>query len=162
MVSFTVIVVSDRVYGGYENDVSGELAVELIRRKGFTVNGKIVVPNNYREIIRVLRETKSDVLVFIGGTGVSPRDITVDVLEEFSWRSLPGFGEVFRSISIQRVGLRAIMSRASLFILPDARVAAALPGSKEAVEVGMDILLSIVEHVVEEARRIEGEHKIRS
>lgn len=162
MLSFTVVVVSDRVHRGLERDVSGETAVELIKRRGFIVDGKIIVPNSYREIVKVIREVKSNVLVFIGGTGVSPRDITVDVVEEHSWRTLPGFGEYFRLKSIEKLGLKALFSRASLFILPDARVAAVLPGSRDAVETGLEILLNLVEHLVEEVGRFEGEHRLRS
>lgn len=156
---FHIVVVSDRIAGGESIDVSGEKAVEYLASRGFKVSGKTVVGNSYRDIVRVLRESKSRVILFIGGTGPSPRDITVDVLESLAWRELPGFGEAFRRLSSSTIGHRAILSRAGLYILPDGRITVALPGSIQALEVGLSILVDIVGHLAEEVDRFEGPHR---
>lgn len=160
MARFSIIVVSDSVAKGVKKDTSGLKAKELIERKGHVVEETLVIGNNYRDIVRTIRYVKSDILVFIGGTGLSPRDITTDVVEEHAWRKVPGFGEYFRLSTASKTGLRSLISRAGLYVLPDGRVAVVLPGSPDAVEDGLNILLEIVEHVLEEAGRFEGEHRV--
>lgn len=158
---FHIIVVSDHVYEGLEEDVSGEEARKTIESRGYRVLGKTVIPNKYREIIRVIRETReANTLLFLGGTGPSPRDITVDVLESIAWRKIPGFGEYFRLRSFEEIGYRGLLSRSELYILNDGRIAVALPGSTGAVKLGLEILLNVIEHLLEETTRFEGKHKI--
>jgi len=157
---FSIIVVSDRVYGGKALDESGEHAVELVRKHGYVVDRKIIIPNRYREILKAIQETiDSNIVVLIGGTGPSPRDITIDLLEDIAWRKIPGFGEYFRRRSFEETGYRGLLSRSELYILYDGRVAVALPGSRSGVETGLDIFLNMVEHLVEEIHRFEGVHR---
>lgn len=158
-ISFLVVVVSDNVFRGFKEDVSGVYAVNALRSRGYDVVGRVVVPNDYREIVRVVREHRGDVLLFIGGTGPSPRDITVDAVESIAWRRIPGFGELFRRLSFEEIGYRGIISRAELFILYDGRIAVVLPGSVDAVKLGLRILLEIIDHLYREARRFEGPHE---
>jgi len=158
---FHVVVVSDRVYSGEAVDVSGARAKEILCSRNYAVKAVTIVPNNPREIVRVLRsDRESTVFVFIGGTGVSPRDVTVDVLEALAWRRVPGFGEVFRLKSFEKAGYRGLLSRAELYLLSDGRVAVALPGSPDAVKLGLEILLEMVEHLLEEAWRFDEPHKV--
>lgn len=156
---FQVVVVSDRVYEGVESDTSGELALNFLREKGLCVNPKIVIKNSYREIIKVVRDSDARVLIFLGGTGPSPRDITVDVLENIAWRCMPGFGEVFRQLSYSKVGPKAILSRTTLCILHDGKVVVALPGSPDGASLGVDLLLKVVGHLLDEVDRFETPHK---
>jgi molybdenum cofactor biosynthesis protein B len=82
----------------------------------------------------------------------------VDVVSQVAWRHLPGFGELFRAKSFEVKGFRGILTRSELFILPDGRIAVCLPGSPGAVELGLNILLNIIDHLVEEVDRFEGQH----
>ncbi len=161
-ISFSIIVVSDSVYNGEREDVSGEIARNMLLERGYRVIGKIIVPNDPKLILKALRKSsmKSDVVILIGGTGPSPRDITIDLVEDIAWRRLPGFGEFFRKESFHEVGYRALVSRAELYILYDGTIAVVLPGSSNAVKTGLEILLSIIEHLVEETKRFEGPHRI--
>lgn len=156
---FQVVVVSDRVYEGLDIDTSGEMALNALKEKGYCVNPKVVVRNSYKDIIKVLRDADARILVLLGGTGPSPRDITVDVLEDVSWRCLPGFGELFRQLSYGKIGPRAMLSRSSLCILHDGKVAVALPGSPDGVSLGLNLLLQVVDHLLEEVDRFETLHK---
>ena len=155
----SVVVVSDRVYSGESVDESGVAAVRYLAEHGISTRGPVVVRNIPRDIVRAYRESECRTLIFLGGTGVSPRDITIDTLKSISWREVPGFGEYFRERSIEDTGPRALLSRASLFIAPDGKVLFALPGSPRAVKLGVDILLSIIDHLIEEVDRFEGAHK---
>ena len=156
---FEIIVVSDRVAEKEHEDVSGEAAKAFLEERGYCISRKVVVRNSQREILRAIRESTSSVLLLLGGTGPSPRDITVDVVESIAWRCIPGFGELFRVISMQSIGYRALLSRANLCILYDGKVAAVLPGSPQGVVTGLNILVNIIDHLVEEVSRFEGVHR---
>lgn len=160
-ITFEVVVVSDTIYQDKTKDISGMKAIEILSSKGYEVRGPVYIPNNFKDIVKLIMQTSDevDIIVFIGGTGPSPRDITIDVINSMAWRKLPGFGEVFRRITYETEGVKAIFSRTELYILPNGKVAVALPGSPKAVEVGLNLLLSIAEHLVEEVRRYEGSHK---
>ncbi len=163
MVNFIIIVVSDSVYYGKKSDVSGELAIKILKARGHKIFDKIIVPNSYREIYRAIIESlkkSPDAIIIIGGTGPSPRDITIDVVKELSWRELPGFGELFRMLSYNEIGARGIISRAGMFLIQDV-VVIVTPGSPSAVKLALEkIVVEIIDHVVSELRRFEGEHRI--
>jgi molybdenum cofactor biosynthesis protein B len=158
---FMIVVVSDTVFQDRSRDVSGVKVAEAIRSKGYKVYDIVYIPNSFKEIVRVIMNMLSevDVAVFIGGTGPSPRDITVDVLESMAWRKLPGFGELFRRISYEIEGAKAILSRAEMYISPEGTILVALPGAPKAVEIGLNILFNVVEHLVKEVRRFEEPHE---
>lgn len=156
---FRVVVVSDRVAEGLLTDISGELAVKMLKGKGFCVSEKMVIRNSYREIVRVLRNSHEKVLLFLGGTGPSPRDITVDVIEDVAWRCLPGFGELYRYINYQKIGANAALTRATLCILHDGKIVTALPGSPGAVALGVELLIQVINHLIEEVDRFETSHR---
>uniref|UniRef100_A0A7C2ZNJ5 MogA/MoaB family molybdenum cofactor biosynthesis protein n=1 Tax=Ignisphaera aggregans TaxID=334771 RepID=A0A7C2ZNJ5_9CREN len=160
-IKFYIVVVSDTVFRDPSKDVSGKRACELITSKGFVVAKLDYIPNDYKEIVRRIMEVPSDVniIILLGGTGPSPRDITVDVVESLAWRKLPGFGEIFRVISYNTEGAKAILSRAELFIMPNGKIVVTLPGSPRAVEIGLNILMDVAEHIAEEVKRFEGLHK---
>ncbi|AFH42182.1 MULTISPECIES: MogA/MoaB family molybdenum cofactor biosynthesis protein [Fervidicoccus] len=156
---FSIVVVSDRVFKGEAEDESGKLMKGLLESKGFKVDYIFTVPNDPKEILRVLRKSNSKAFIFIGGTGPSPRDITLDTLEEVAWRKIPGFGEAFRMKSFEKVGAAGLISRSEMFLLYDGRVSVVIPGSLDAVKTGFELIAGIVPHLLEEAERFEGEHK---
>jgi len=156
---FEIVVVSDRVAERPHEDVSGEIARSFLEDKGYCISRKVIARNTQREILRAVREANSRVVVLLGGTGPSPRDITVDVIRDLAWRCFPGFGELFRALSIQNVGYRAILSRADLCVLYDGKIAVILPGSPQGVTIGLNIFVNIVDHLTEEVNRFEGVHR---
>ncbi|MEM2200835.1 MAG: molybdopterin-binding protein [Ignisphaera sp.] len=160
-VVFKVVVVSDIVYQDRSRDISGKKAVEIIVGKGYKVYELDYIPNSFRDIAKKVMEVPDDVnvVVFLGGTGPSPRDITVDVIESMAWRKLPGFGETFRRISYEAEGIKAILSRAELYILSNGVIVVVLPGSPKAMEIGLNLLLGVIEHLIEEVKRFEGIHR---
>jgi len=156
---FEIVVVSDRIAERPHEDVSGETARNFLEERGYCISRKIVVRNAQKEILRAVREASSKVVVFLGGTGPSPRDATVDVIRDLAWRCFPGFGELFRALSVQSVGYRAILSRADLCVLYDGKIAVVLPGSPQSVTIGLNILVNIIDHLAEEVNRFEGAHR---
>lgn len=80
------------------------------------------------------------IILFNGGTGISPRDTTFDVISRMLEKTLPGFGEIFRMLSYQEVGAAAILSRATAGVYQKTMVFS-MPGSPNAVQVALEKLI---------------------
>jgi molybdenum cofactor biosynthesis protein B len=102
---------------------------------------------------RLLAAPGVDVLVTTGGTGFSPRDITLDALSPLFDQRIDGFGELFRMLSFQQVGAAAMLSRAAAG-LTGTRALFLLPGSPKAVKLAMEaLILPEAAHLLGQARR---------
>jgi molybdopterin adenylyltransferase len=134
-----------------ETDVSGQRLRELLANAGFGLATHRIATDDPDAIRGGLREALAegaDAVITTGGTGVAPRDVTVEVLAALFEKTLDGFGEAFRRLSWDRIGPRAVLSRAIAGIV-SGRFVAALPGSPKAVELAVnDVLVPILEHAV--------------
>jgi len=134
------------------SDKSGSELGELFRAAGFTVVEHRIVPDEPERIRDALGEIadhdRGDVIVTTGGTGIAPRDVTIEVIEPLLDKRLDGFGEAFRRLSWDEVGPRAVLSRAVAGSYRG-RFVAALPGSPRAVRLAVrELLIPLVEHAV--------------
>ncbi len=164
-VGFHLLLVSDRLHALKESerereDESGRTASKLIEEAGYKVLGKEYSTNNKNHIsesvIRLVLQQKPQVLVSIGGTGIGPRDVTVDTVRSLGVKEIEGFGEFFRQKSEKHIGTAAFLSRATAGILNET-VLVCLPGSPDAVTVGLsEVLLPEVTHLV---GQVVGEEK---
>lgn len=139
-----------------ETDTSGKEALEIFRKFGHTVVDHALVPNDRRKISEAVEKAlrEADLVVTIGGTGASRKDVTVEALRPLVDKELPGFGEFFRSMSAREIGTAAILSRALLGVTSTGRVVVALPGSTGAVRLGLEeILMNELKHLLWELRR---------
>jgi molybdenum cofactor biosynthesis protein B len=94
-----------------------------------------------------------DAIVTTGGTGISARDTTYEVVIRMLDRQLDGFGELFRMLSYEEVGAAAILSRA-VAGAAGSKFVACLPGSTNAVRLAMEkLLVPEIPHVVFELRK---------
>jgi len=137
------------------------LAKELITSSGHVVSYFSLVPNDANAINNAIDEALEsdvDVLVFIGGSGLGPNDLTVDVVKERSKREVPGFGEIFRAITFEKRGPIAMLTRAGMWIV-DRMPVAVTPGSPDAVEIALKLILPVARHLVVEARGLR--HGVR-
>ena len=120
----------------FDNDKSGAILVEKIKEAKHKLIDRKICKDNKDEIVLILKEwlknEKIDVIITTGGTGLTGRDITPEALEEIADKRIPGFGEVFRTISLKTVGTSAIQSRACA-ILSNGKYVFALPGSSGGV-----------------------------
>ncbi|AKG92545.1 molybdopterin adenylyltransferase [Geoglobus ahangari] len=131
-----------------EDDGSGRLIAESF---GERVREYVLVPDDVQEIRRAVIESEEDVVVITGGTGLNPKDVTIEAVEPLFDRKIDGFGEIFRLESYKEVGFNALLSRATAGIV-DGRVIFCLPGSKNAVRTGLEIIHSVVTHILSHAR----------
>jgi len=151
MARVALVVTSDSVYRGVKEDRVTPLVRERLARSGHELVYSRVVPNEKQVIEEAIREacSRARVVLVTGGTGISPRDVSVDVVRSMSTREVPGFGELHRRLSFEKIGARAALSRASAFIVGECFVAVS-PGNPDAVEVALDILEGMVDHIVEQ------------
>ena len=128
----------------FDNDKSGSILVEKIKEANHSLFDRKISKDNKDEIVLILKEwlknKKIDVIITTGGTGLTGRDITPEALEEISDKNIPGFGELFRNISLKTVGTSAIQSRACA-VLSNGKYVFALPGSSGGVTDAWDGIL---------------------
>ena len=127
-----------------ETDTGGALVEEMLVAANQQVLGRRIVPDEPEAIRNALAEGLSTegarAIIFTGGTGVAPRDITPDTIEPELERVIPGFGELFRMLSYEDIGSAALLSRA-VAGLRDGKVVFAIPGSRGAVKLALDKLI---------------------
>jgi len=136
-------------------DTGGARIGELLAAAGHRVVSREVVrdePEQIRAALeRWLRDDAVRAVIFTGGTGVAPRDVTPETVEPLLERLVPGFGELFRMLSWQDVGSAALLSRA-LAGIAAGRVVFVLPGSRAAVELALEkLILPELGHLAAEA-----------
>lgn len=152
---FAVGTLSDRASQGVYQDKSGELLRNFCRERSSVEEFYKVIPDEKDELHNLVMsavEHKVDVLLLTGGTGISQRDITPDVLKEISSKELLGFGELQRQFGSQFTKA-SWLSRCSAFVVKETLVVL-FPGSPKAVQQGLDCVGSLIPHAV---RMMRGE-----
>ena len=128
----------------FENDKSGGILVNKIKEADHNLIDRKICKDNKDDIKDIinewLKEKKIDVIITTGGTGLTGRDITPEALNEIADKHIPGFGEMFRYISIKSVGTSSIQSRACA-VLANGKYVFALPGSSGGVTDAWDQIL---------------------
>jgi molybdenum cofactor biosynthesis protein B len=127
------------------DDEGGKVLGERLREAGFVVVSHAIVREDpgalTRAVTERLRKRDVDAIVITGGTGVSPRDRTLEAFLPLCEKLIDGFGEAFRRLSWDEIGPKAILSRAAAGTT-GGKVIVALPGSVNAVRLGVDQLLA--------------------
>ena len=128
----------------FENDKSGGILVNKIKEADHNLIDRKICKDNKDDIKDIinewLKEKNIDVIITTRGTGLTGRDITPEALNEIADKHIPGFGEMFRYISIKSVGTSSIQSRACA-VLANGKYVFALPGSSGGVTDAWDQIL---------------------
>ena len=140
-----------------ETDTAGRAIAELLGGAGHQVVGRTMVkddPELVRSgIERLLASPDVQVIITTGGTGISSRDRTYEVVSALLQKRLDGFGELFRMVSYEQIGAAAMLSRACAGLVAG-RIVVSLPGSEAAVRLAMErLLIPELGHLVREASR---------
>ncbi len=140
-----------------ETDTGGDVVEETMRGAGHEVVAREIVRDEVTSIrtalVDLLARPEVDAVVTTGGTGISDRDTTYEVVERMVEKRLDGFGELFRMLSYEEIGAAAILSRA-LAGAVGTKFVASLPGSRNAVRLGMEkLLVPEIAHIVFELRK---------
>ncbi|MCQ8902729.1 MAG: MogA/MoaB family molybdenum cofactor biosynthesis protein [Methanothrix sp.] len=134
-------------------DVSGRRMVDGITASGHDFRYRLI-PDGIMPVRLALLESierNSDAVIFCGGTGLTPSDLTIEAIEPLFEKSIPGFGEIFRLKSLEQVGTRAMLTRASAGLISGVPVFA-IPGSPAAASLGIELILQELEHILQHAR----------
>jgi molybdenum cofactor biosynthesis protein B len=155
-VNCAVITVSDTRTA--ETDKSGQTLQHLLTQAGQTIAAYAILPDEPEQIRSHLeylsQQPEIDVVILNGGTGIAPRDTTYDAIESLLEKTLPGFGEIFRWLSYQEIGSRAIASRATAGVFR-AKLIFSLPGSTNAVTLAMEkLILPELRHLVSQLQGV--------
>ncbi len=146
-----VLTVSDGVAAGVREDRSGEVASEELRKLGFDVVVREVVPDDQAQIVAAVRGWaaggEAELVVTTGGTGLGPRDVTPEAIRPILEREIPGYGELLRADGLRHTPM-AVLSRTLAGTLGGALVIC-LPGSPKAVREGLVTLAPTLPHVLE-------------
>ena len=130
--------------GGRPDDKSGDIIESLVSKAGHRVERRRLIsdskPMIRREVRKVLSSRRTDALIITGGTGLSPRDVTIESVSSVLEKEIPGFGELFRKISYDKIGAAAMLTRA-IAGSSKGKLIVCLPGSPDAVETAMRKLI---------------------
>ena len=127
-----------------KTDKSGNILVKKINKAGHNLVEREICKDSKKDIKKILKIwtkiKKIDVIITTGGTGITGRDITPEAIDEIADKKIPGFGEIFRYISLSTVGTSSIQSRACA-VLANGKYVFALPGSSGGVTDAWDKIL---------------------
>jgi molybdenum cofactor biosynthesis protein B len=141
-VHIAVLTVSDT--RTLETDKSGNVLVERLKAAGHILADRRIVEDDQALIEETLRgwiaDNEIDVVIATGGTGVTGRDVTPEAFEAVYEKAIPGFGELFRWLSFQKIGTSTVQSRATAGVAGGTYLFA-LPGSPGACKDAWDDIL---------------------
>ncbi len=127
-----------------KTDKSGNLLSTKIKKAKHNLIDRKICKDNKKDIKKIiklwLKKKKIDVIITTGGTGLTGRDITPEAVHDLADKEIPGFGEIFRVISLKTVGTSSIQSRACA-ALAKGKYIFALPGSSGGVTDAWDKIL---------------------
>ena len=141
---------------GRAEDVSGDLIASYLRKTHHAILFRKIIPDDSALIRKgmnyALDNAEADCVIFCGGTGITPSDVTIEATSPFLEKILPGFGEIFRRISYDDIGSSALLSRAVAGVARG-KAFFCVPGSPDAVKVCMEkLILPEAAHIVKHAR----------
>ena len=151
------MIVDDRVAHGEHEDTVGPLVTELLEENGFIVDGTVAVAGETVDIRNALNTAVIggvDVVITVGGTGVSPRDVTPDATLGVLDRPIPGIAEAIRSSGLAAGAVDAGISR-GLVGISGSTLVVNLAGSRSAVRDGMATLSALVPHVIDQLSALD-------
>lgn len=142
--------------GEKPDDQSGDIIERLAINAGHRVQGRKLIDDSKTMVQKTVRKALAakqlDAVIITGGTGLSPRDITIESIRPMITKEISGFGELFRKLSYDRIGPPAMLSRALAGLVRDKPVFC-LPGSPDGVQTAMEnLILPELGHLVRVAR----------
>ena len=155
-VGFLVVTVSSSRYeeskaGRKFTDESGDVAEKMVKSHGHKVKRRLLISDDVGQIRGALETGLADkavgTIVFTGGTGISPTDVTIEAVKPHLDKELEGFGELLRNVSYAKIGFPAVLTRATAGIARG-KLVLCLPGSPDGVATALKLFMIDIPHVV--------------
>lgn len=143
-----VIVCSDSIANGKKEDKAGKAIAEKLELNEVGILDYVIIPDEIQEIqdkVKLYHSQKADLIIFTGGTGLSPRDVTPEALAPLLQRTIPGVEEAIRNYGQNRTPY-SMLSRSMAGVI-DQTVILALPGSTNGAKESMDAIFPALLHV---------------
>lgn len=142
--------------GETPEDASGDIIEKLAVIAGHEIRSRKLIDDSKTMIQKTTRQALAskqvDAVIITGGTGLSPRDVTIESIKPMVTKEISGFGELFRKVSYDRIGSPALLSRALAGLVKNKPVFC-LPGSPDAVQTAMKtLILPELGHLIRVAR----------
>lgn len=141
-INIALLTVSDT--RSLKEDSSGDILADRIAGKGHVLHKRVLIRDEKSKIVEQLNQwiddETVDAIITTGGTGLTGRDITPEALDAVKEKDIPGFGELFRWLSMKNIGTSTVQSRACAVVARGTYIFA-LPGSNGAVKDGWDGIL---------------------
>ena len=140
--NISIFIISDT--RNERSDRSGKILEKRIKTSGHKLVEKLFIEDDEKLILRNLKKSilkkNLNVILLTGGTGLTGRDSTPEAVKKILDKEIPGFGEIFRYISFQKIGTSSLQSRAIAGLAND-KFIFALPGSPGACKDAWDDIL---------------------
>ncbi len=159
---YAILTVSTSRYGKYGSvdrperaeDASGKLIWGMIQVKGSEVMLYELIPDDVEKIraaLKMCMYSDADVIIFTGGTGLSPDDVTIESVTPYIEKEMTGFGELFRRKSMEQIGNAVMLTRAFAGVARQKAIFC-LPGSPNAVKLALELVLPEIGHIIKHIR----------
>jgi len=152
-----VIVSTSRFNVLQENAINTDKTIPLVEQlldqdSGVFLMASKIVSDNETQIVEMLKRLLNDssihAIVFSGGTGLTPKDVTYEAIKPLLEKTIDGFGELFRYLSYKEIGASSMFSRALAGKIKDKAIFL-LPGSPNAVKLAFNkLILPEIKHMI--------------
>ena len=142
-----VVVCSDSISAGHKEDKAGKAIIAKLESCKVTVNTYTIIADEADQIqqqVHHLKETGNDLIIFTGGTGLSPRDVTPEAILPLIERRIPGIEETIRDYGQNRMPY-AMLSRSVAGVIGES-IVLALPGSTNGAKESMEAIFPAILH----------------
>jgi molybdenum cofactor synthesis domain-containing protein len=148
MYTVMIVTISDKAYRGLREDTAGPAVRAIMEKAGYTVSGPVILPDEADMILEALKKAadtdQANLVLTVGGTGFSPRDVTPEATIAACERMAPGITECMRMESLKTTK-RAMLSRAAAGIRKRTLIIN-LPGSEKGARENLKAVLDGLFH----------------